>query len=169
MCWKKSWLNIKESVFNIIKAINHAWKKIVFTLVGNFFPIYFGGGILYFLKEDFNITEILKPDTYIVYAAGFIVTSIFLWYANQTRKSYITLIAFFLFFMSISGLFILSYLENIHNKAIFMCLCKYAFILSLLVYIFQEIKNSFYEVNADIQEQRTEEFNDLKNKFRPKK
>jgi hypothetical protein len=172
MYWQECWRSIQEywfRLFNFIaklfKAINHAWKSIFFTLVGNFFPIYFGGGLLYFLKKDFAISEILKPDTYIVYSAGFIVTSIFLWYKNQTRKSYVSLLLFFLFFMSISGLFILSYLENIENLDFYIAICKYACYLSIGIYIFQEIKNSYYEVNIDFQEDRDADYRNLQNNF----
>ena len=165
MQWQELLDKSKEFTLRLIKAIKHAWKSIFFTLVGNFFPIYFGGGLLFFLKKDFNIAEILKPDTYIVYSAGFIVTSIFLWYKNQTRKSFVILLLFFLFFMSISGLFILSYLDNIQNLDLYIELCKYICYLSIIIYTIQEIKNSYYEVNQDFQENRNDDFDELRNNF----
>jgi hypothetical protein len=159
--------NFKEFSKKLWKAIKHSFKSIFFTLVGNFFPIYFGGFLLFFLKKNFIISQILKPDTYIVYSAGFIVTSIFLWYKNQSKKSYVILLLFILLFMSISGLFVLSYLDNIENKSFYIDLCEYVCYLTILIYIYQEIKNSYYEVNTNFQDDRNDDFDNLKSKFKP--
>lgn len=167
MDWRQFWGDFIEFLGKLWKAIKHSFKSIFFTLVGNFFPIYFGGFLLYFLKKDFIISEILKPDTYIVYSAGFIVTSIFLWYKNQARKSYVILLLFILLFMSISGLFVLSYLDNIENKAFYVELCEYVCYLTISIYIYQEIKNSYYEVNTNFQDNRNDDFENLRNNFRP--
>lgn len=165
MSWQEFWDKTKSFFTKLFKAIKHAWKSIFFTLVGNFFPIYFGAFFLYFLKENFNVTEILKPDTYIIYSAGFIVSSMFLWYKNQATKAYISFILFSLFFVSISALFILSYLDNIQNKDFYISLCKYVCYVSILIYIYQEIKNSYHEVNANFQENRNQDFENLRNNF----
>lgn len=166
MDWIEYWNNFIGFFENLWKAIKHSFKSVFFTLVGNFFPIYFGGFLLYFIKKNFLLSQILKPDTYLVYSAGFIVTSIFLWYKNQTRKSYVILLLFFLLFMSISGLFVLSYLDNIENKEYYIYLCEYLCLLTILIYIYQEIKNSYYEVNNNFQDNRDDDFENLRNNFR---
>lgn len=174
MDWRQYWDNFKDFLEKLCKAIKDAYIRIVFTLIGNFFPIYFGYGVLYFLpknilNDDANFENLFKPVALIVYTATFFISAIFLWFRNLKSKQYITLIIFFIFYMSISGLFILSYIKNIENQSLYLMVCKNVCLLSISTYIYQEIKSSFYEVNNDFQDKRKDDFNNLKKSFLDKK
>lgn len=168
---EKLWNDFKVFLNKLLKAIKDSFKRIVFNLIGNFFPIYFGFGILYFLpsnilNEDADFNSMFKPISLIVYSVTFFVSSIFLWFKNLKSKPYIILLLFFIFYMSISGLFVLSYIKDIQNQKIYLKICQILCLLSIGIYIYQEIKNSYYEINSDFQENRNEDFEDLRNKIR---
>jgi hypothetical protein len=173
MDYKLYWNNFKDFLEKLWKAIKNGGIKILFTLIGNFFPIYFGYGILYFLpskilSEDANFDNLFKPVALIVYSATFFISAIFLWFKNLESKQYVTLIVFFIFYMSISGLFVLSYIKDIKNQDFYLVVCKAICWLSIGIYVFQEIKNSYYEVNNNFQDYRDDDFQNLRNNFRPK-
>ena len=172
MDWTQYLDNFLDFLEKLWNAIKNAGIKILFTLIGNFFPIYFGYGILFFLptkllNENSNFEELLKPVALIVYSATFFISAIFLWFKNLESKQYFALIFFFIFYMSISGLFVLSYIKDIQNQSFYLELCKYICITSICIYIFQEIKNSFYELNNDFQNNRNNDFENLRNNFGP--
>jgi hypothetical protein len=171
MHWKAYLSSSVELLAKIWKAIKDAWKRIVFSLIGKVLPIYLGFGILFFfpkniLIEGVTYPNLFKPVTLIVYSATFFISAIFLWFKNLKRKDFILLLFFFIFYMTITALFVLSYIKDIQNKDYYQKLCEYTCLASICLYVYHEIKNSYYIVNTEFEESRDEDLKKLKGKFK---
>lgn len=140
----------------------------LFSIFGNFFPIYFGALSLYFLKKDFTLSELLHPLSYAIYGATFTVSSAFLWYKSQTTKSYLGFIFILVLFAAITVFFIISNTIEIQNKETFSKLSLYLFIFTVLKYLFHEFMSSYYQVNSSYTDNREKDYEDLRNEISQK-
>lgn len=148
-------------------SIKTSLPKIFYSVIGNLFPILFGSILLFFLKPDFNINELLTGQNLLIFSATFTVSSLYLWKKNSEKnQGHFMLLVYFLLGSVISIFFAISYLPLMANKDWFESIVWKVFFFAVLLYCFFEIYENYLALsNQNIQKTRKHDQENLLDEF----
>lgn len=150
-----------------IAVLIEIWSELLFKIAGTLFPFYIGAFILFFLEPE-SLNKVFDPQSFILYAATFLFSSMYIWYTVVNTKNKNGLI-FFLFFLllaiTVSFLYAFSLTDSLESKRDFKNWSYYLFGICMLMYVIFECISYFKTNNKTFKEESENQFDSFKESF----
>lgn len=147
--------------------LSEIWSELLFKIAGTLFPFYIGAFILFFLEPN-SLGKVFDPQSFILYAATFLFSSMYIWYKVVNTKNKNGLI-FFLFFLllaiTVSFLYAFSFTDSLESKRDFKNWSYYLFGICIIMYIIFECISYFKTSNKSFKEESDTQFDSFKDSF----
>lgn len=150
-----------------LAILNEIWSELLFKIAGTLFPFYIGAFILFFLEPN-SLNKVFDPQSFILYAATFLFSSMYIWYTVVNTKNKNGLI-FFLFFLllaiTVSFLYAFSLTASLASTGDYTNWSYYLFGICIIMYIIFECISYFKTSNKTFKEESDSQFSSFKDSF----